>query len=35
MFAWDPFYLALLIGIWLIFDGIALFFVKPSEMVPT
>jgi uncharacterized membrane protein HdeD (DUF308 family) len=33
MFAWNPFYLALLIGIWLIFDGIALFFVKPSEMV--
>jgi uncharacterized membrane protein HdeD (DUF308 family) len=33
MFAWDPFYLALLIGIWLIFDGIALFFVNPTEMV--
>lgn len=33
MFALNPFYLALLIGIWLIFDGIALFFVKPSEMV--
>lgn len=33
MFAWNPFYLALLIGIWLIFDGIALFFVNPSEVV--
>jgi uncharacterized membrane protein HdeD (DUF308 family) len=32
MFAWNPFYLALLIGIWLIFDGIGLFFVKPSDM---
>jgi uncharacterized membrane protein HdeD (DUF308 family) len=33
MFAWNPYYLALLIGIWLIFDGIALFFVNPTEMV--
>ncbi len=31
-YAWDPFYLALLIGIWLIIDGIALFFVNPMEM---
>ena len=32
-FAWDPYYLALLIGIWLIIDGIALFFVTPSNLV--
>ena len=32
-FAWDPYYLALLIGIWLIIDGIALFFVTPSDLV--
>ncbi|MGZ7210160.1 MAG: DUF308 domain-containing protein [Methanobacterium sp.] len=28
-----PLYLVYIIGFWLIFDGIALFFVKPSEMV--
>jgi membrane protein HdeD len=27
-YAWNPFYLAYLIGIWLIIEGIALFFVK-------
>ena len=32
-FAWDPYYLAVLIGIWLLIDGIALFFVKPSDLV--
>ncbi len=32
-YAWDPYYLALLIGIWLIIDGIALFFVSPSDLV--
>jgi membrane protein HdeD len=32
-YAWNPYYLALLIGIWLIIDGIALFFVNPAEMV--
>ena len=31
-YAWNPIYLAFLIGIWLIIDGIALFFVKPVEM---
>jgi len=34
-FAWDPYYLALLIGIWLVIDGIALFFVSPSDLVNT
>jgi len=34
-FAWDPYYLALLIGIWLVIDGIALFFVNPSDLVNT
>jgi membrane protein HdeD len=34
-YAWNPYYLALLIGIWLIIDGIALFFVNPTEMVNT
>ena len=33
LFAWDPYYLALLIGIWLIIDGIALFFVSPSDLI--
>ena len=33
MYAWNPFYLALIIGIWLIIDGIALFFVGPSNLV--
>lgn len=33
MFAWNPIYLAFLIGLWLIFDGVALFFVSPSKMV--
>lgn len=32
-YAWNPFYLALLIGIWLIIDGIALFFVSPSDLM--
>ena len=32
-YAWNPYYLALLIGIWLIIDGIALFFVNPAELV--
>jgi uncharacterized membrane protein HdeD (DUF308 family) len=32
-YAWNPYYLAALIGIWLIIDGIALFFVSPSELV--
>jgi uncharacterized membrane protein HdeD (DUF308 family) len=34
IFALNPYYLALLIGIWLIFDGIRLFFVKsPKEEI--
>ena len=33
-YAFNPFYLALLIGLWLIIDGIALFFVNPSELKP-
>lgn len=33
-YAFNPLYLAFLIGIWLIIDGIALFFVKPSELIP-
>jgi uncharacterized membrane protein HdeD (DUF308 family) len=32
-YAWNPYYLALLIGIWLIIDGIALFFVSPSDLM--
>ena len=32
-YAWNPYYLAILIGVWLIVDGIALFFINPSEMV--
>ncbi len=35
MYAWNPYYLALLIGIWLIIDGIALFFVSPAELMKT
>jgi uncharacterized membrane protein HdeD (DUF308 family) len=31
IFAFNPYYLALLIGIWLIFDGIKLFFVESAE----
>jgi uncharacterized membrane protein HdeD (DUF308 family) len=31
IYAFNPYYLALLIGIWLIFDGIRLFFVKSPE----
>lgn len=34
-YAWNPHYLAMIIGIWLIFDGIALFFVKPSDLMKT
>ena len=30
-YAWNPYYLAALIGIWLIIDGITLFFVSPSD----
>lgn len=30
-----PLYLVYIIGFWLIFDGIALFFVKPSDIVST
>lgn len=33
IYALNPYYLALLIGIWLIFDGIGLFFVKTPEEV--
>ena len=32
-YAWNPYYLGLLIGIWLIVDGIALFFINPNEMM--
>ncbi len=32
-YAWNPYYLALLIGIWLIVDGITLFFISPSELM--
>jgi membrane protein HdeD len=32
-YAWNPLYLAFLIGIWLIIDGIALFFINPTEMI--
>jgi uncharacterized membrane protein HdeD (DUF308 family) len=32
-YAWNPLYLALLIGIWLIVDGIALFFISPAQMI--
>lgn len=31
IFALNPYYLALIIGIWLIFDGIGLFFVKSTK----
>jgi uncharacterized membrane protein HdeD (DUF308 family) len=31
IYALNPYYLALIIGIWLIFDGIGLFFVKTPE----
>lgn len=34
-YAWNPVWLAYLIGIWLIIDGITLFFVSPSEMIKT
>jgi membrane protein HdeD len=34
-YAWNPYYLALLIGIWLIIDGITLFFVNPSDLMKT
>ena len=34
-YAWNPYYLAMLIGIWLIIDGIALFFVSPSDLMKT
>ena len=30
-YAWNPYYLAILIGIWIIIDGITLFFVSPSD----
>lgn len=32
-YAINPFYLAILIGIWLIIDGIALFFVSPEQLM--
>lgn len=32
-YAWNPLYLAIIIGIWLIVDGIALFFISPTEMM--
>ncbi|MGB9937253.1 MAG: DUF308 domain-containing protein [Methanobacterium sp.] len=32
-YAWNPIYLAYLIGIWLIIDGITLFFVNPSDLM--
>jgi len=32
-YAWNPFYLAIIIGIWLIIDGITLFFVSPSDLM--
>lgn len=32
-YAWNPYYLAILIAVWLIVDGIALFFINPSEIV--
>ncbi|MBI5680607.1 MAG: DUF308 domain-containing protein [Methanobacterium sp.] len=31
-FAWNPYYLALLIGIWLIIDGVTLFFISPKQL---
>ncbi len=31
-YAWNPLYLALLIGIWLMIDGVALIFTNPAEM---
>jgi len=31
VYALNPIYLAFIIGIWLIFDGISLFFVSPTE----
>jgi membrane protein HdeD len=31
-YAYNPFYLAYILGIWLIIDGITLFFVKPEEI---
>ncbi len=32
-YAWNPFYLGVLIGIWLIIDGITLFFINRFEMM--
>ena len=32
-YAWNPFYLAFLIGLWLIIQGITLFFVGPSNLM--
>lgn len=32
-YAWNPYYLALLIGIWLIIDGITIMFVGPSALM--
>ncbi len=32
MLAWNPQFLAIIIGVWLIFDGIALFFISPAEL---
>lgn len=33
VYAWNPFYLAMIIGIWLIIEGITLFFVSPSDLI--
>lgn len=32
-YAWNPYYLAFLIGIWLIIDGVTLFFIGPSDLM--
>lgn len=34
VYAFNPIYLAFLIGIWLIIDGVAMFFIKPSDLMP-
>jgi uncharacterized membrane protein HdeD (DUF308 family) len=33
--AWNPFYLALLIGFWLIIEGISIIFVGPPKLAKT
>jgi hypothetical protein len=32
-YARNPYYLAMLIGLWLIINGITLFFVNPSDLL--